>query len=55
MAVLVCCDEKGTRLFQPEDVEWLTNKSVRPLSRIYNVAKKLNDLSNEDEKELLKN
>ncbi len=55
MAVLVCCDENGNRIFEPADVEWLTHKSVRPLTRIYNAAKELNDISDEDEEELLKN
>ncbi|MDR1383324.1 MAG: hypothetical protein LBJ67_05705 [Planctomycetaceae bacterium] len=55
MAVLVCCDAEGNAIFRPEDVEWLTKKSCRPLTRIYNAAKELNDLSNEDEEELLKN
>ncbi len=55
LAILVCCDENGSLIFKPEDVEWLTKKSVRPLSRIYNAAKDLNDLSDEDEEELLKN
>ena len=55
MAVLVCCNDKGELIFKPEDVQWLTNKSVRPLTRIYNAAKELNDLSDEDEEELIKN
>ncbi|MDR1270624.1 MAG: hypothetical protein LBK82_13970 [Planctomycetaceae bacterium] len=55
MAVLVCCDENRNPIFRPEDVQWLTKKSSRPLTRIYNAAKKLNDLSEEDEEELLKN
>ncbi len=55
MAVLVCCDENSNRIFEPADVEWLTHKSVRPLTRIYNAAKELNDMSDEDEEELLKN
>ncbi|MDR0609276.1 MAG: hypothetical protein LBG58_04140 [Planctomycetaceae bacterium] len=55
MAVLVCCDENRRPIFQPSDVEWLTKKSSRPLTRIYNAAKELNDLSDEDEEELLKN
>jgi hypothetical protein len=55
MAVLVCCDENHNPIFKPEDVEWLTKKSSRPLTRIYNAAKELNDLSDEDEEELLKN
>jgi hypothetical protein len=55
MAVLVCCDADGKAIFTPDDVEWLTQRSVRPLTRIYNAAKELNDLSEEDEEELLKN
>ncbi|MDR1484126.1 MAG: hypothetical protein LBT09_04810 [Planctomycetaceae bacterium] len=55
MAVLVCCDEKQKPIFNPEDFSWLTKKSSRPLTRIYNAAKELNDLSDEDEEELLKN
>ncbi|MDR0705451.1 MAG: hypothetical protein LBF88_10755 [Planctomycetaceae bacterium] len=55
MAVLVCCDENRKPIFMPSDVEWLTKKSSRPLTRIYNAAKELNDLSDEDEEELLKN
>jgi hypothetical protein len=55
LAVLVCCDEKRQPIFQPEDVEWLTQKPVRVLSRITEAAKRLNDLSDEDEEELLKN
>jgi hypothetical protein len=55
MAVLVCCDADGNAIFEPEDVEWLTQKPVRPLSRIYNAAMELNGYSEEDEEELLKN
>jgi hypothetical protein len=54
-AVLVCCDENRQPIFLPEDVEWLTQKPVKVLSRITEVAKRLNDLSDEDEEELLKN
>jgi hypothetical protein len=55
MAVAVCCDENRNPIFKSEDVEWLTQKSSRPLTRIYNAAKEINDLSEEDEEELLKN
>jgi hypothetical protein len=55
LAVLVCCDENRKPIFLPSDVEWLTKKSSRPLTRIYNAAKALNDLSEEDEEDLLKN
>jgi hypothetical protein len=55
MTVLVFCDEKQKPIFNPEDVSWLTKKLSRPLTRIYNAAKEFNDLSDEDEEELLKN
>ncbi|GHT26823.1 hypothetical protein FACS18942_05000 [Planctomycetales bacterium] len=55
MAVLVCCDANRNPIFNSEDVEWLTKKNVRPLSRIYNAAKELNEISDEDEEELVKN
>ena len=55
LAVIVCCDESRNPIFHPCDVEWLTNQNVRPLSRIANAAKKLNDISGEDEEELVKN
>jgi hypothetical protein len=55
IAVLVCCDEKQNPIFEQHDIEWLSKKSVRPLSRIAAAAKELNDLTDEDEEELLKN
>ncbi|MDR2757617.1 MAG: hypothetical protein LBC20_18155 [Planctomycetaceae bacterium] len=55
LAVLVCCDENRLPIFRSEDVERLTQKPVKVLSRIAEVAKRLNDLSDEDEEELLKN
>jgi hypothetical protein len=55
MAVLVCCDENGKPIFDPDDYEWLSQKPGKPLSRIYDTAVKLNGYSEEDEEELLKN
>ncbi|GHT28044.1 hypothetical protein FACS18942_08090 [Planctomycetales bacterium] len=55
MAVLVCCDANRNAIFDANDVEWLTKKSVRPLTRIYNAAKELNEITDEDEEEMLKN
>ena len=55
LAVLVCCDEHRNPIFGPEDIAWLTTRSVRPLQRILNAAKELNDISDEDEEELIKN
>jgi hypothetical protein len=55
MAVLACCDADGKAIFQPEDVAWLTQKPVKPLSRIYDAVVQLNGYTEEDEEELLKN
>jgi hypothetical protein len=55
MAVLVCCDAESKAIFSQDDVGWLTDRGCRPLTRIYNAAKRLNELSDEDEEELLKN
>ncbi|MDR1181122.1 MAG: hypothetical protein LBL13_04005 [Bacteroidales bacterium] len=55
MAVLVCCDESRLPIFRKEDVEWLTKKSSRPLTRIYKAATELNDLDSEGDIETLKN
>jgi hypothetical protein len=54
-AIMVCVDADGNPVFKQEDLEWLTNRSARPLHRIYDAAMKLNGYSEEDEEELLKN
>ena len=55
MAVLCCVDGNDNLIFGPDDWKWLTHKSAKALSRIFNAAKDLNDISDEDEEELLKN
>lgn len=44
LAVLVCCDEDGTRLFSDEDAPALGRKSTAALDRIADVAIRLNRL-----------
>jgi hypothetical protein len=55
LAVIVCVDENGKQIFTDRDVEWLTQLPARPLTRINNAAKELNEISDEDEEELTKN
>lgn len=55
LAVLCCVQPDGTPVFKPDDVAWLTHKSAKALSRIYDAAKQLNEISDEDEEELIKN
>lgn len=52
LAALTICDEKGTRLFTEQDVEALGAKSASALQRVFQVAKRLSGLTDEDLKEL---
>lgn len=54
--VVACaCDEKGEALFEAKDVAWLTLKSSSALSRVFNVASKLNAMTEADVEDLAKN
>ena len=53
--VLACCDEHGNAIFGPEDTEWLRQKPVSVIERIFEVFQRLNRFTNEDEEELRKN
>lgn len=55
MVVAVACDADGNAIFQPEDVEWLTLKPVGFINRIFAAASELNNFTEEDEEELVKN
>ncbi len=57
LAVRVCCDENGELIFGADDWKWLTEKSGKALTRIFDAAAKLNGFAqaDEDEEELLKN
>jgi hypothetical protein len=48
-------DEQGQRLFTEQDIEALGSKSCSALQRIWNVARRLSGLSDEDVEELTKN
>lgn len=52
LAVLVVCDEEGTRLFSDDDIAPLGAKCAPALQRIFDVAKRLNKLGEDDIEEL---
>jgi hypothetical protein len=51
----VLCDEKGTLLFTPEEIDALGKKSARPMARLWEKAMKHNALMESDVEELAKN
>jgi len=51
----VCCDESGTSLFSPDQATELGRKSSAALDRCWEVAQRLNHLSDDDIEELTKN
>jgi hypothetical protein len=54
LAVLTCQDADGKRIFEDGDADWLGQKNAGPLSRIFDVAIKINRLSKDDQAELVK-
>lgn len=56
-AVLGCCDENGSPMFSPEDVEWLSKKpGLAPfLARVKAAFDRVNGFDKDDEEEYLKN
>lgn len=55
LAALSIVDEQGQLLFSNEDIEALGNKSCAALQRIWDVARRLSGLSDDDVEELTKN
>lgn len=55
LASLTIVDEKGERLFEESDIKELGRKSGAALSRVFNVAQRLNKISDDDVEELAKN
>lgn len=56
LALLTVCDENGVLLFNAKDDEkWLAEKSGSALTKIFNVAMKLNWVDEKDIKEMSKN
>ena len=52
MAAITICDEDGKLLFSDKDIKALAEKSAAALQRIFDVAKRLSKISDEDVKEL---
>ena len=50
LVALSIVDENGDRLFSPEDIEALGKKSCKALSRVFEVAQKLNGIGEDDVK-----
>ncbi len=55
LVALVTVDEKGARLFGDADVEALAAKNAAAVGRLFDIATKLNGLSQTDIEELAKN
>lgn len=52
LAAMTICDEAGDRIFSDMDVKMLAGKSALALNRVFEVARKLSGLAEEDVKEL---
>jgi len=55
LALLTVCDDKGQRIFEEKDSEWLQEKSAVELDRIANASLQQNGFSDKDVAELEKN
>lgn len=52
MAVLVLCDSKGKRLFGQKHINDLAEKSAAALDRVFEVAQRINRITDKDVQEL---
>lgn len=48
-------DENGIRVLSDDDVEWLGSRSAAALNRVFDVARRLSGLTEEDVEDLTKN
>ena len=55
LLVLCLVDEQGNRLFQRSDIDLLGQKSAVALNRVFEVARRLSGLNQEDVEELAEN
>lgn len=55
LIILCAVDESGRALFTSEDLRQLGNKNAAPLDRLFDAARKLAGMSEEDVKELTEN
>lgn len=53
--VKAACDESGEQAFEPEDAEWLGEESAAVIDRLWDAGRKLAGITDEDDKELVKN
>jgi hypothetical protein len=55
LIVLCACDADGSPLFQESDINWLRGKSARPIERIFEAARVLNGIGEDDVEQLVGN
>lgn len=55
LIILTAVDETGRQLFTSEDLRQLGNKNAAPLDRLFDAARKLTGMSDDDVKELTEN
>ncbi len=55
LCALCIRDEKGKRVFEDTDLTSLSNKSAKPLDRIFQVAQRLSGLDKDEVKDVVKN
>jgi hypothetical protein len=55
LLVIVIVDENGKAVFDYSDIQALGKKSAKALERVFDAARKLNGLTDEDVEELAKN
>ena len=53
LIILCAVDGEGSRLFTKEDLTALARKSAKPMDRLYDAARKLCGISDEDAEELV--
>lgn len=52
LVVLACVDDDGNRLFRDDDAKALGEKSAQALDRVFDIARRLSGLSDDDVEEL---
>lgn len=55
LCVMTICDEKGKRIFTNDQINALGDKSAVVLDRIFDIARRINKLNDDDIEELEKN
>lgn len=55
LAAITICDETGQKMFEVADIDALSQKSAKPIDRIFAVAQRLSGITKEDVEELEKN